>query len=153
SSVGQAWDPWEQAGGTGDTANELAVATDSAGLLQVARTAPDGNVYVARQLISGWYLGPWVKLPEPPQVGGQISYGADGIGGLHLFMIGADSRLYHSAQEATGATWSSWNPVGNGTLLYQASQGVVLTEAFPTQEVYGFSTVTHWDGSLNVFAR
>lgn len=114
SGSGPVFGPWEQVGGAADLAIDVDVSTDSAGFLQVARTAPDGVVYVARQLLQGFYLGPWQALPDNVPAGGAVAYGHDGLGRLHLVMTGVDHSVNHAFQEVPGGTWTSWYGVGPG---------------------------------------
>lgn len=148
---------WEQLEPVSDTTPaNIDATTDSAGFIQVCRSAPDGNVYIARQLLKGAYISAWTRLPHPPQGAGMIKYGIDADGTTQLFLIGADRMLYHSRQELAGGTWSSWFPVTPGVLSYRfaiAGGLADLTITFTTEEVFDLTTARNWRGQLEAFVR
>jgi predicted acylesterase/phospholipase RssA len=156
-SAGGAFSAWEQLAQVPDTTPlgiAIDIVRDSAGFLQICCSGSDGNVYVARQLVQGFYFGSWIRLPRPPQAAGLIRFGTDADGTCQLLLIGTDRTLYHSRQEVAGGSWTSWFPVTPGFLSYVfgptgASAGV----PFSTEEVYDLACAQSWNGQLEVFVR
>jgi predicted acylesterase/phospholipase RssA len=155
TTPGGAFSPWTQIGDSSDAAAAIAAAIDFDGFVQVARSDSNGtNVYVARQLLAGYYMGSWVPLLPPPHGAGEIAFGMDGSRRLNLFVIGTDASrtLQHSVQATPGGPWSSWSIVAPGQLHYNAGAGINFTSPFPTQEVY--QVITAWShGKLQAIVR